>query len=102
MFQKDQLSGWNQYPMKITIKQMRENKFVKKIKYRISSSTYVAVNKLSKQVVGIIDIRHSLSEKYYYSGHIGYSVRPSMRGKGFGTEILHQGIEEAKRFNIKK
>lgn len=69
---------------------------------RISSSTFVAVDKLSNAVVGIIDIRHSLSEKYYYSGHIGYSIRPSFRGKGYGTETLRLGLEKAKELNIEK
>jgi predicted acetyltransferase len=52
--------------------------------------------------MGIIDIRHSLSEKYYYSGHIGYSIRPSLRGKGYGTEMLRLGLEKAKELKIKK
>lgn len=69
---------------------------------RISSSTFVAVDKLSNAVVGIIDIKHSLSKEYYYSGHIGYSIRPSLRGKGYGTEILRLSILKAKELNIEK
>lgn len=72
------------------------------IQDRISSTTYVAVDKLTEQVVGIIDIRHSLSNEHYYSGHIGYSIRPSFRGKGYGTEILKLGIDKAKKLNIEK
>ena len=33
-------------------------------------------------------------------GHIGYSVRPSERKKGYGTEILKQALEYAKTINI--
>ena len=48
----------------------------------------MSIDKLSKSIVGIIDIRHYLTEKYFYSGHIGYSIDPSLRCKGYGTEIL--------------
>lgn len=30
------------------------------------------------------------------SGHIGYYVRPSMRGKGLGSVILQLGLKKAK------
>jgi len=69
---------------------------------RISSSTFAAIHELKKSVVGIIDIRHYLNEEHFYSGHIGYSIRPSLRGKGYGTEILKLGIEKAKELNIKR
>lgn len=72
------------------------------IRDRIPSSTFVAVDKLSNEVMGIIDIRHSLSEKYYYSGHIGYSIRPNLRRKGYGSEILQLGLEKAKELNLEK
>lgn len=69
---------------------------------RVSSSTFVAIDKLSKSIVGIIDIRHYLVEKHFYSGHIGYSIEPSLRCKGYGTEILQLGIEKAKELKIEK
>lgn len=69
---------------------------------RIPSSTFVAIDTLSNAVAGIIDIRHSLSQKYYYSGHIGYSIRPSLRRMGYGTEILRLGVEKAKKYDIDK
>ena len=37
-------------------------------------------------IVGLGRIRHELSPALFYEGgHIGYTVRPSFRGKGFGT-----------------
>lgn len=68
---------------------------------RVASSTYFAVSS-TNTIVGIVDIRHDLPEKYFYSGHIGYSVRPSERRKGYGTEILRLGVEKAKKLNIEK
>ena len=35
-------------------------------------------------------------------GHIGYSIRPSARGKGYAKEQLRLGLLEAKAKNIKK
>lgn len=37
-----------------------------------------------------------------YAGHIGYSIRPSERGKGYAKETLRQGLQVAKEKNIKK
>jgi len=69
---------------------------------RVASSTYFAVNTSSNSIVGIIDIRHALPKKHFYSGHIGYSVRPSERQKGYGTEILRLGVKKANKLNLKK
>ncbi len=68
---------------------------------RIPSSTLVAVDK-EKSVIGIIDIRHYLNDEHFYSGHIGYSVRPDKRNKGYGEEILRLGLEKSKELNIDK
>ena len=35
-------------------------------------------------------------------GHIGYSIRPTERGKGYAKEALRQGLQIAKEKNIKK
>lgn len=69
---------------------------------RLPSSTFVAIDNSSKCIIGIIDIRHYLNEEHFYSGHIGYSVRPSMRSKNYGTEILKLGLEKAKELDLEK
>ncbi len=33
-------------------------------------------------------------------GHIGYAIRASMRGKGYGNKILELAIPEAKKLGI--
>jgi predicted acetyltransferase len=56
------------------------------------------------EFIGTLNIRHRLNwhlEKW--GGHIGFIVRPSMRGKGYGKKLLqkaipyiaHMGIERA-------
>ena len=55
------------------------------------------------QALGFLNLRLRLNnfllEK---SGHIGYSIRPSERGKGYAKETLRQGLQVAKEKNIKK
>ncbi len=54
-------------------------------------------------VVGVIDIRHELNDHLMqYGGHIGYSIHPAYRGKGFATEALAWALKWAKDHNIEK
>lgn len=55
------------------------------------------------QAVGFLNIRLRLSDYLLEEGgHIGYSIRPSERGKGYAKESLRQGLEVAKGKNIKR
>lgn len=70
----------------------------------VTATTFFAVRKRDLKIVGIIDIRHNLENEFLaqYGGHIGFSVRPGERKKGYATEILKMGIEYAKSLNIEK
>ena len=47
------------------------------------------MRKEDDRLVGIIDYRSPLTEFLLkYGGNIGYSVRPSERGKGYAAEML--------------
>lgn len=65
------------------------------------SHTLFAVN-TKKQIVGIVNFRHILTDFYRDSGHIGYSVRPLERNKGYATEILRQILILAKEKGLKE
>ncbi|KXU16512.1 Acetyltransferase [Streptococcus oralis] len=53
--------------------------------------------------VGFLNLRLRLSDYLLEEGgHIGYSIRPSERGKGYAKEALGQGLQVAKEKNIKK
>ena len=55
------------------------------------------------QAVGFLNLRLRLSDYLLEEGgHIGYSIRPSERGKGYAKESLCQGLEVAKGKNIKR
>ena len=55
------------------------------------------------QAVGFLNLRLCLNDFLLEEGgHIGYSIRPSERGKGYAKEALGQGLQVAKEKNIKK
>ena len=56
-----------------------------------------------EKVCGAIDIRHYLNDFLLeVGGHIGYSITPSERGKGYGKLQLKLGLLEAKKLGIEK
>ena len=56
-----------------------------------------------RQAVGFLNLRLRLSDFLLEEGgHIGYSIRPSERGKGYAKESLRQGLQVAKGKNIKR
>lgn len=51
--------------------------------------------------VGVGKLRHYLNECLIHEGgHIGYSIRPSERGKGYGTMILEKLLKQAQNKGI--
>jgi predicted acetyltransferase len=54
-----------------------------------------------KTLVGVAHFRHSLNATLAYEGgHIGYSVRPTQRNKGYGKIMLKLLLERAKALSI--
>lgn len=53
-------------------------------------------------MVGIINIRHGLQGEFMakYGGHIGYTVRPSQRGRGYARQMLHLALAHCRRRGI--
>jgi predicted acetyltransferase len=54
-----------------------------------------------KRYIGKIFIRHKPSGRTsLIASHIYYEIRPSERGKGYGVEILKQGLSQAKNLGL--
>ena len=50
---------------------------------KVPARTYFLVRESDQRIVGMINIRLVLNKKLKkYGGHIGYSIRPTERGKG--------------------
>ena len=55
------------------------------------------------QALGFLNLRLRLNNFLLEKGgHIGYSIRPSERGKGYAKVTLRQGLQVAKEKNIEK
>lgn len=67
----------------------------------IAATTYFSVHKGSGRIIGTIQLRHSLSEEMKRGGgHIGYSIRPTERGKGYAKQQLRLVLREADRLGL--
>ena len=73
-------------------------------KGKVPSSTYLAVRGSEHKAVGIINLRHHIDHPVLsvWSGHIGYSVRPSERGRGYGKEMLRLNLQKCRERNMDK
>jgi len=68
-------------------------------------TTFFGIRKSDNKIIGMIDIRHDLTNDFLrnYAGHIGYSVRPSQRRKGYATQMLNKALEFCKNeLNLEK
>ena len=55
------------------------------------------------EIVGVANLRHRLNDFLLREGgHIGYSIRPSLRGRGLATRQLALAVEAAGRRGIQR
>lgn len=51
--------------------------------------------------VGFSRLRHRLAPALeHHGGHVGYAIRPSERGKGYGTRILALTLNKAREMGL--
>ena len=61
---------------------------------RVVSSEYMSVRVSDGKLVGLVNIRHYLNEIWLKtSGHVGYSIRPTERQKGYAHEQLRLALQ---------
>ena len=67
----------------------------------VPSTQFICIRESDCRLVGVIQIRHVLSDYLRdYAGHIGYSVRPSERRKGYAAWMLSSVLPYCKSLSI--
>lgn len=71
-------------------------------KEHVTATQYLTVRESDNMLVGAIQLRHQLigDELRKFSGHIGYSIRPSERRKGYAKEQLRLCLEKAREYGL--
>ena len=60
----------------------------------VSASTFFMVDD-NDFIIGMVNIRHTLNDKLlFHGGNIGYSIRPTERGKGYAKIALFLALKE--------
>lgn len=67
----------------------------------VPSTTYWLIDNTT--YIGGVSFRHRLTPRLKkYGGHIGYSIRPSKREKGYGKQMLALTLRRVKKNGLKK
>ncbi|WP_277291072.1 GNAT family N-acetyltransferase [Streptococcus orisratti] len=69
---------------------------------RVPSSAFLCIRESDNKMVGICNIRHNLTLPHVFNtmGHIGYSIHPHERRKGYAKEQLRLALIEAGKLGI--
>lgn len=85
------------------LQRLADKKDPDKVKLGVVPSTEFWIINDKNEYIGRVDIRHKLNDYLiHYGGHIGYNVRMSQRGNGYGTQALTLGLQKAKNLGLKK
>ena len=69
----------------------------------VPATQYIFVRESDDKIVGMLQIRHYFNDHLEkYGGHIGYSVAPSERGRGYAAQMLRMSLPRCSELGIKK
>jgi predicted acetyltransferase len=68
---------------------------------RVAASVFWLVD--DEKYIGRVNLRHRLNPRLRrMGGHIGYEIRPSMRRRGHGTQVLALAMERARNIGLRR
>ena len=70
---------------------------------KCQSRTFLLIREDDNKIVGTINVRWNLNKELLeFGGHIGYSIRPTERRKGYNKINLYLGMIEAKKVGLER
>lgn len=92
------LDGWTYEECLSEMKKRKDKDYAYSIN-RCPSKTFFFIRKNDNKIIGIINIRYNITQELLEKGasHIGYSIRPTERQKGYNKIQLYLGLLESKK-----
>ena len=69
----------------------------------VPATQLIFVRESDAKIVGMLQIRHCLNDYLEkYGGHIGYSVAPDERCRGYASQMLRESLQKCRELGIRK
>jgi len=97
------LTGWTYEEFLVENEKRKDKNYAYSIN-RCPSKTFFFIRQNDNKIVGMINIRYDISQELLENGasHIGYSIRPTERRKGYNKIQLYLGLLEEQKIGVKR
>jgi predicted acetyltransferase len=84
------------------IKKLENKEYANSVGF-VPATTYFMIREKDNKIIGMINLRHELNERLAKTGgHIGYSIRPLERKKGYAKIQLYLCLLKAREIGLEK